>query len=88
MRVSAPVASAALRLLSATGMDEPATVAMLDSMAVLAESSPERLASALEAWAKRVRELRSSGGSSQVALTHKVHRGSTAGLEVTWTLKF
>lgn len=88
MRVPAPVAEAALRLLSATGMDEPATVALLDSMAVLAESSPERLASALEAWAKRVRELRSSGGSSQVTLTHNVHRGGMGGIEVVTTLKF
>jgi hypothetical protein len=69
-------------------MDEPATLALIDSLSVLAESSPERLAGALEAWAKRVRELRSSGGSSQVTVTHNVCRGGMGGIEVVTTLKF
>lgn len=87
-RVSPALSGAVLKLFAASGLNEVLTVAMLDSMAVLATSSPERLALALEAWAKRASDLKAAGGSSQITVAHNVCRGQMGGLEVSTTLKF
>ena len=86
MRVPARVASAALSLWGAA--DEVLAASMIESLTVLAGSQPERLAAALEAWAKRSGELKARGESGQTVLTVNTHRGVTAGIEVTETRKF
>lgn len=82
------LARAAMALYASTG-DEVASAAMVEALGVLAGcGSPERLCSALEAWSRRAAELKASGGNGQVVVGHSCHRGVTASLEVTQTLKF
>ena len=86
VRVPPAVAAAALGLWSAS--NEVLAASMIESLVVLAGSQPERLAAALEAWAKRAQALQASGGSGQTVVTHNQHRGQMAGIEVTSSLKF